>query len=594
MKKILFLVLPVVLTLFHGVTFSQNFQNNNSLRKSTRDTVALLKEIPKTDNIRFDTISIPATNFMSRQLELEKLGDNARKTNENAKGVLESLENSTLSVDARKEITDAANALIEKSKDLGALYDSEKKEKDPEQNRRLNDRIAELEKEVERKKLLLENATSNNKKELSKNKELTQQLLKITEEKKESENRISILESNLLETHKSFYFTTKELFAIQQNNLAEKSKALDTKMEEIKKGAEGLINWLDSNNISKDDKHIIGKQIILLSKQLPKLEEHQSALADQNKAYAAAVDTYNTYANIINSGLVITTKYITDSIDAARARVQVAQKGAKIAFDRLAAGIDGYANANSLAVQTVNPILEKYKKNEVKEQNFSAFGGFKKILEEDGAFIPDIAVFANKSFGSSSFGGYGQIRLFTGLNTDNAKYNTAMNYFVPEASSYGLAMDFGLGFQVITEDGRKSRNFAKNLKDLGFNTSFYLLGKKLRPTDSLTISSNVMQWRTGFEILPFQNFISLRINVNGLFISNKYTEITKFYTSSSDTKWFTDIALSALLDLNESKDNAWKLRFELDIIPINSDMKEFMKTTDKVLPQIKLELVKNF
>lgn len=173
----------------------------------------------------------------------------------------------------------------------------------------------------------------------------------------------------------------------------------------------------------------------------------------------------------------------------------------------------------------------------------------------------------------------------------NNNINSLLNYFVPEASSYGVVTDLGLGFS-INNNGTLTKNMQHRIKDLGINTSFYLMGKNLSTSDSTIIKPNVGLWKIGLEVLPFQNFFSLRANINGLFIANKVEDVKNNFAGSSNNYWYTDLAFTTLLNIAETQN--FKLKFDLNLIFLNQKMKAFLNSNDNILPQIKLELVAGF
>ncbi|MBX3240181.1 MAG: hypothetical protein KIT80_03000 [Chitinophagaceae bacterium] len=362
-------------------------------------------------------------------------------------------------------------------------------------------------------------------------------------------------------------------------------KEINKRYQEIENNLE-LVAWFTEKKLNKEDAHIFTEAHKQLNRSFANIERLKKKEERDSADFAKVLEEYKKLDLIFKTG----------SIDVQRLFIQYDQqleqsyKDASKSFKALKSEIDKYAVEYKNLVEDINSRIKKMEKEESKEQHFSVLGGFKKILEENGAFIPEIDVFAQKKFGEDTFGGYGQIRLFTGTGIANNNVNTKLNFFVPEASSFGIATDFGLGFNANTK--APSGSTGKRIKDIGLNAGFYMMGKHLFAEDSTIIKPTLGLCKVGLEVLPFQNFFSLRANINGLFTSNRVFEMQQKFQGFDASYWYTDVAFSTLLDIKNTPN--FKIRVDINMIFLNQKMRDFLGSSDKILPQLKLELVTNF
>ncbi|MGG7666499.1 hypothetical protein [Dyadobacter sp. BHUBP1] len=245
----------------------------------------------------------------------------------------------------------------------------------------------------------------------------------------------------------------------------------------------------------------------------------------------------------------------------------------------------------------INEVADKNKPTEASgsAENYTVIGGFNKMLNERGALTPTVTVLGNRAFGNPDKVGnaFGQIKLFMGGTADNLATNTSYNFFSEYASSYGLMINIGYGISSQSQQQKKLKNKNSDAKSGGFALSFSYLSKRLKPNDSTSIDPGVLHWKTGGELIIFpNNILSIRSNINGMFVGSQFEKIKENYKMAKDVHWFIDAGLSTYLSLAENQ--KLFLRLNLDFIITTKDMKDFINTKDKFIPQFKVDIVKNF
>ena len=573
--------------------WGQNFQNINSMKGSAKIRDSAVKVVSSVEIIAIDT-SIRAIGTLVKEESISDKELNKKKQfTQELVGEANKLSSSISGKEVK--VQEALKESIESSEGLKRLYDSLKTEEGNAERTKLRDQIQQYIKRLEAAQNKLKEFQTKNK-GLSDNIRNLQASIRKNEE--EANTVIKALESEmskkLLAKDSAYFQLNWKFFQLQYEEMKRNLENTGTVLEEIRKDSarwERLsdlgLNLEEGKSVRnlRDEFRDLSKDVVAAHTKVVNLLKKNTLIHDSIKIFSG----------ILTMGPGINSRYHDTTLVPLMKRFELSRNQVVEAATELKSEIDQYAAKSKYAVEKTAPILEKYEAVTANEKDFMGYGGFKKILQEDGAFVPDIAVFGKKSFGTNGVGGYGQMRLFTGLNTENANFNSALNYFVPEASSYGFALDLGLGFRI--NDPEMIKKEAKTKTDLAFNTSFFFLGKSLRrnQTDTLPIRSTALQWKAGMEFIFFKNFFSLRTNMNGVFAGTKNEEIKeRFMLQDESVYWFSDIALTALLDLNEAKVNPWKLRIEIGVIPTTTSMKRFIATTDKVIPQIKAELVKNF
>jgi hypothetical protein len=245
----------------------------------------------------------------------------------------------------------------------------------------------------------------------------------------------------------------------------------------------------------------------------------------------------------------------------------------------------------------INEVADKNKPAEAggSTENYTVIGGFNKMLNERGALTPTVTVLGNRTFGDPNKVGnaFGQIKLFMGGTADNLATNTSYNFFSEYASSYGLMINIGYGISSQSQQQKKFKNKNSDARTGGFALSFSYLSKRLKPNDSTSIDPGILHWKTGGELIIFpNNILSIRSNINGMFVGSQFEKIKENYKMARDVHWFIDAGLSTYLSLAENQ--KLFLRLNLDFIITTKDMKNFIDTKDKFIPQFKVDIVKNF
>ena len=576
MKKLFCLA---ILFVFKSI-YSQTLQNSNSLfqnrDKEKLSELSTIDPLPRGELFQkqdLDSVLEPTTN----RRNLEEAQTNILK--------LQTLLNDGVNRNDTS-LNDYRNALWDFNKRLMDLkkYDDQLKIQSFDINtKELEDKIRNTEQEMVKMQGRIAELSSNI---LSKVKENSNELIKLSNSLTNTIPKLKETDSINNNFIKTIYKLRLKLNEPDLEGIFKMYKEINNRYQEIENNLE-LVGWFTEKKLNEEDAHIFTKAHKQLNRsfadivRLKKDEERDSA------DFAKVLEEYKKLDLIFKSA----------SIDVQKLFIQYDQqleqsyKKASASFKALKSEIDKYAVEYKSLVEDINSRIKKMEKNESKEQYYSVFGGFKKILEDDGAFIPEINVFAQKKFGEQTFGGYGQIRLFTGTGIANNNFNTKLNYFVPEASTFGIATDFGIGFNANTS--QPTLNSKSRIKDIGLNTSFYMMGKHLNSNDSSQIiRPNLGLWKAGIEFLPFQNFFSIRANLNGLFTANKVVELKENFQEVSKSYWYTDLAFTTLLDIKETKN--FKLKIDINMIFLTKKMKAFLGSEDNIIPQVKLELVANF
>lgn len=241
------------------------------------------------------------------------------------------------------------------------------------------------------------------------------------------------------------------------------------------------------------------------------------------------------------------------------------------------------ANYNQ-KVDEITTLLQSYKIKAKTADDYDALVNFNKILDESGAGVPGLNLIGNYKYGApDAAGGFARWNLFTGL-TGLTNANTFFNIFVPEASTYGFNALFSLGF--ITGLSKAE----KKTRDIGLILETNLLGKKVKLTDSLNASSFMLHSKAGVEIVLFKNVFSIRGIINNISVGSQFDKIEKAKPGISSNVWFANIGVTALM--NFLKDESFNLKLDFDIIPVKTAIEKYIGSDNKLLPQIKLGLVK--
>ena len=564
---------------------SQTFQASNALKQNDKSkTIRELKPIDPLSSFAIataqDSISYPSSSWPTQSLvQLQAEAGNAKNS---VAG------DDRLSGNIKKAYSESLTSIEENISEIKEFITKLNKAQTDKESQELTFKIEAAQKELAVTQLKISELNGKYENELSNSSSLKVQLGMLTNNLRQNEAELGSALKDISDFTKIIYRLRLKLNQPDLQGIFRIYSEMHSKYFEIMNTLDTL-SWLTTKNLSDEDgdaiknalKLLIGSSIIIDSAK--KQEEIDSA------NFSKTLDSYKKLDIMFDTTYSASFNKLFKEWDR---KLDTAYRHTARSLETLRKRMTEYTLKYNEISKDINGRLKKYQSKESGDQYYSIFGGFKKILEEEGSFIPEINVFAQKKFGQPTFGGYGQIRLFTGAGISNNNFNTKLNFFVPEASSYGIVTDFGLGFNLNTMDGKPSRNAQKKLKDFGVNTSFYVMGKNLKATDSLNIKPSVILWKTGLEILPFQNFFSLRANINGLFTANRSLDLKTYFPNSQQTYWFTDIAFSALLDIKETSN--FKIKFDFNLIFLNEKTQAFLDTEDKILPQVKLELVTAF
>jgi predicted nucleic acid-binding Zn-ribbon protein len=229
-------------------------------------------------------------------------------------------------------------------------------------------------------------------------------------------------------------------------------------------------------------------------------------------------------------------------------------------------------------------IMSKVNEKEKKASDYDALVNFNKILDENGSGVPGINVLGNYTYGSNNnIGGFAKWQLFTGL-AGLKNVNTFFNLFVPEASTYGFNALFNVGFASSVDKNKEPK------KNIGLFTEINFLGKNLKLTDSLNANSFVLHSKLGVEIIFLKNIFSVRGVINNINIGNQFEEIKKYKSGIASNLWFANIGLTAFM--NFLSDPNFNLKFDLDIIPVKKELENYIGSDKKMIPQIKIGIIK--
>jgi hypothetical protein len=276
------------------------------------------------------------------------------------------------------------------------------------------------------------------------------------------------------------------------------------------------------------------------------------------------------------------TKIIDEAITAVTKAMATAE-----AFDKklnaFSSKLSGNGKEYNSAIKPINDALAKLKTKTKSVADYDALVDFNKILEENGAAVPGINLVGNFDAKAGNTGKvFANGRLYTGL-AGLEKSNTFLNVFVPEASTYGFNTAVGFGFKTGEDEKRERRN-------AGVFMEANFLGKKLKITDSLNINSFVMHTKLGADVIFFNNALSLRAVLNNLNVGNNFKAVEKAKPGVDDNLWFVNIGMTAIMNFSADKD--FKLRVDLDIIPVKSALEKYIGNDNKLLPQVNIGLVK--
>lgn len=262
------------------------------------------------------------------------------------------------------------------------------------------------------------------------------------------------------------------------------------------------------------------------------------------------------------------------------------------------AEFEAYTKSVNSDIDKLNAIVKKMidenKAEPSDEESLSALGGINNIFGEQGALVHNVSIIAQRKFSNntgSSF--YGDVKLFVGGSNDADKTKTGINkLFVQEASTYGFITDFVFGFIPSNQNSRKSSLTGKEEYKLGINLTMGYLGKKLQPDTLTTFNTSLFHLKIGIQYIIIPHVLSAYINTNQLLVATNLDKFSKYYSDAGRVRSFTSFGIESYLELKKKSD--FYLLLNLGFININRDVNTWMNTTDSVIPNIKLSLVKTF
>jgi hypothetical protein len=191
---------------------------------------------------------------------------------------------------------------------------------------------------------------------------------------------------------------------------------------------------------------------------------------------------------------------------------------------------------------------------------------------------------------TSSF--FGEVKLFIGGANTNKNINSANNLFVPEASTYGFMTDFTFGFISAAHNPSFNKELDHYDQKLGINIGGYFLGKKMQPDSLHSFSAAVFHLKLGVQYILIPHVLSVYLNTNGLIVGTGSDDFGKYYNNEKKFKSFASFGIQSYLDVSEKSN--FHIALNLCFVTTGGDVKELVKTSDKVIPNIKLSLVKSF
>jgi hypothetical protein len=378
------------------------------------------------------------------------------------------------------------------------------------------------------------------------------------------------------------YKTNGDLFTLQSSDFSAKLKNY---VSQFLKYAETAKN---AEVFHKDLADLINKQNQithdLLVEKVGQISADTINVKELFNQYKDAVKVYNNYGVFIErvditSDLKWVQEFETISNNVINLQTAFAKE-----YDEVVERLTNNSNDYNEKVKSINKELEKVATKDKKIGDYDALANFTKILDDNGASVPGINILGNYTYGSAnSVGGFAKWQLFTGLSGIKNS-NTYFNLFVPEASTYGFNALFNLGFTAVSD---KSKEVKKNI-GIFLETNF--LGKTVKLTDSLNANTFLIHTKLGAELIFLRNIFSIRGVINNINIGNQFNDIKKYKTGISSNIWFVNIGLSAVMELNEDKN--FMLKFDLDIIPVKKDLEDYIGSEKKMIPQIKIGIIK--
>lgn len=173
---------------------------------------------------------------------------------------------------------------------------------------------------------------------------------------------------------------------------------------------------------------------------------------------------------------------------------------------------------------------------------------------------------------------YGDIRLFTGAGGNPKNLVTLENLLFQEFSAFGVTSNFTFSF--FPAPTQKSKN------KVGLNFGVNYLGKNLQQSDTSDFNTSVFQFKAGCEFAIDPERLSLYINFNRLTVADNVQKFEKEFGLKNKLFGFTEFG--AKFQLSMLQNNNTFLDIDLGFIANANDVKLISKTSDLVIPRIKI------
>jgi hypothetical protein len=407
-----------------------------------------------------------------------------------------------------------------------------------------------------------------------------------------------------------------ELYDRIYNSLVEKYKSyissLDEELEKYKQE-------IDKNNIqlggnkdeipvpenvatkgaaTKPPRYNISQQTLIIQQKLQNVIEQREVV---NTLFLEFKNAQNFIKNHLASKSYLDMS--SDEKDKSRASlyISLSQSDVKLndEYNKLVTNKKAFATDYDAYVVIINKFIDDLNKAAIEQnengsaENISALAGINKVFGDQGALIPNISVIGSKKFKSdlnSSF--YGEVKLFVGGIDDNKKNTGVSNLFIPEASTYGFMTNFTLGFIPSNQNARKNKETNNYEQKLAVNLGVYYLGKKIQPDTVTSFNTNIFHVKIGLQYILIPHVLSAYINSNYMLAVTNISEFEKYYKEIRKVKSFTSFGIESYLELNKKSD--FHLLINLGFVNINDDVKSWLNTSDAVIPNVKLSIVKTF
>lgn len=206
-----------------------------------------------------------------------------------------------------------------------------------------------------------------------------------------------------------------------------------------------------------------------------------------------------------------------------------------------------------------------------------------------GVVAPSIDLMGSKSTDSGIV--HGSIDLFSAsLANKNSDSIAQTNYlFLPEASTFGLRIGarFTRGNKYFLED-QKDHVYKDHVRHLSFNTEVNFLRKRLIQEDKSVFEPFVFHFKLGGEWMPLKDWVSFYANISYILPVTQNRDFKTYAPQIKDNLVYLECG--AKFELEISGVNTF---FDFNFIAINDRVKTITKTSDKVIPSIRIGISKS-